>query len=275
MLGAEEDDAGEGAAGGVAEQEVAGVAEPQRQEPAEQPLERALEQEGAADEPVGGADQAHDRDLAGPLQDGEPDGDPDDHHGHPREGEPDHQPHEAGDVPELVQSLDPVTPVAHVVHEAEAPDPLRDALHRRGVAVPLLQPHLDRGGERIGREVPVGVAELHQLGARAAERLRLRDVAHVLHLGKGRDVLGGQGDRLGGGAPEDERDDLDPLLDAAQRLAEIDRHQPEEADGEEREGDGGDGQGREQRRAPEGQQRLAGQQPHDASVSSASSTAVS
>ena len=85
----EEDQVGERPAGPVAEEQVAAVTEHQGQESAEQALERALEQERAADEPVGGPDQPHDRDLAGPLEQGEPDGDTDDHHRHRGEGQPD------------------------------------------------------------------------------------------------------------------------------------------------------------------------------------------
>ena len=133
--GLEEDQAGECAAGPVAEEQVAGVAEHQRQQPAEQPLERALEQERPADEPVGGADQPHDRDLAGPLEQGEPDGDADDHHRHRGEGEPDHQPDDAGDVAQVVELLHPFPPEPDVVDEAEAAEPLGHALHGRGVAI--------------------------------------------------------------------------------------------------------------------------------------------
>ena len=78
-------------------------------------------------------------------------------------------------------------------------------------------------------------------------------------------------DRLGGGAAEHVRDDLHPLLDAAERLAQVDRHQPEEADGEQREGDGGDGQRREQRGPSEGEKGLAGEEPHDGISDSADS----
>ena len=124
-------------------------------------------------------------------------------------------------------------------------------------------------------EVAVGVAELHQLRARPRQRLLLGHVADVLHFGECRDVLGGEGDRLGGCAAEHEGDDLDPLLDAPERLPEVDRHQAEEADGEEREGDRGDGERGEQRRPAEGEERLAGEQSHETSVSSASSTALS
>ena len=78
----------------------------------------------------------------------------------------------------------------------------------------------------------------------------------------------------GARAAEQEGDDLHPLLDAPERLAEVERHQPEESDGEERERDGGDGQQREQRRAPEGEQGLAEEQAHESS-SGFSSAALS
>src|SRR5688572_3098010 len=74
MLGAEEDEPGKRAPAAVAEEQVSGVAEDQREEPTQQALERSFEQEGAANEPVGGAHQPHDGDLAGPLQQREPNG---------------------------------------------------------------------------------------------------------------------------------------------------------------------------------------------------------
>ena len=113
-----------------------------------------------------------------------------------------------------------------------------------GVAEPLLQPHFDRGGQGVGLEVAVGVAELDQLGARPLQRLLLGDEAHILHFGERGDILGGERDGFGRRASQHEGDDLDPLLDSAERLPQVDRHQAEQADGEEREGDGGDGQRR-------------------------------
>ena len=62
---------------------------------------------------------------------------------------------------------------------------------------------------------------------------------------------------LGGRAAQHEGDDLHPLLEPRERLAEVERHQPEQAEGEQREGDGRDGERREQRRPAEGEQRLA------------------
>ena len=75
-------------------------------------------------------------------------------------------------------------------------------------------------------------------------------------------------------AAEDVGDDLDPFLDPPERLAQVDRDQTEEPDGEEREGDGRDREHRQQRRAAERQQGLAGQQLHWASAA-ASSTSLS
>jgi hypothetical protein len=179
------------------------------------------------------------------------------------EGQPDHQADQAGHVPELIQPLDPVAPETHVVHEGEAPEALGHPLHGPGVAVSLLHPDFDRGRQRVHLQVAVGVAEFDQLAARPGERLLLGDVGDRADLGKGGDVLGRERDRLGGGPAEHERDDLHPLLDAAERLAQVDRHQAEEAEGEEREGDGGDGQRRQERGPAEGEQGLAGEEPHD------------
>src|SRR5690349_2232577 len=93
---------------------------------------------------------------------------------------------------------------------------------------------------------------------------------------KGRDVLGGEGNRFSRRPAEHERDDLDPLLQPLQRTPEVDGHQAEQPHGEQRKGDRGDREGGEQRRAPERQQRLAREQSHvAASSSSPSSTALS
>ena len=78
----------------------------------------------------------------------------------------------------------------------------------------------------------------------------------------------------GARAAEQERHHLHPLLDAAERLAEVERHQAEQSDGEERERDRRDGEQREQRRAPEGEQGLAEEQAHESS-SGFSSAALS
>ena len=174
VLGPEEDQVGERPAGAVAEEEVARVAEHEREQAAEQPLEGALQQEGPADEPVGRADQPHDGDLAGPLQHREPDGHADDDDRDDREREADHEAHQAGDVAQLVQPLHPVPPEAHVVHEAEAPQPLGHALH---ASLASRKPSFSRtsidAGSGFTCEVAIRVAELDQLRAGPRERLLL------------------------------------------------------------------------------------------------------
>ena len=109
-------------------------AEEQRGDSAEQPLERAFEEERAANEPVGGADQAHDLDLAGALQHGHPDGDADDHHRDQRERKTDGESDQAGEVAQGVESLHPVPAVPDVLDEIEAPQSLGHLAGVLGVA---------------------------------------------------------------------------------------------------------------------------------------------
>src|SRR5918998_6505704 len=63
VLGAEEDEAGQGPAAVVAEEQVPGVAEYQGEQTTEQPLQRAFQEKRTADEPVRGTHQPHDGDL--------------------------------------------------------------------------------------------------------------------------------------------------------------------------------------------------------------------
>jgi len=262
VAGIEEDQAAQRAADVVLEQRVRGPAEREREQSAHQTLERALQQERPAHEPVAGADHAHDGDLARALQNGEPDGDADDDDGNRRERGADQEADEAGQVAELVEPRDPVAPVAHVLHEFEAAQPLGDALDVPRVTVARLESDLERRGQRIHLEIAVGVAELDQVLPRPGERLILAHVGDIGDFGEGGDVLGGEGDRLRRRAPQHERDDLHPLLHAAERLAQVHRDEPEQPDGEERKGDRGDGERREQRRAAEGEQHLAEEQSH-------------
>src|SRR5688500_6930666 len=96
VLGTEEDEPCQSPAALVPEQQVARVTQYQRQEPTEQPLQGAFEQKRAADEPVGSADQAHDRDLPGSLEDRESDRDPNDDHRHGSERHTDDQSDQTG-----------------------------------------------------------------------------------------------------------------------------------------------------------------------------------
>src|ERR1043165_2859260 len=89
LLGAEEHQPAGHFAGGVAEDLEGEPAHHDREAPAQHAPERALEQEGAADEAVGGTHQAHDRDLPRALEHGDPDGDADDDDGHDGEREAD------------------------------------------------------------------------------------------------------------------------------------------------------------------------------------------
>src|SRR5512133_1153289 len=115
LLGAKEEQTREGSPTLITKEDVAGVAQHHGQEAAQQSLESSLEQERAPDEPVGGTHQTHDRDLAGALQNGEPDSDPDDHDGHRGEGKADHQTNETSDVAQIIQLLYPFPAVPHVV----------------------------------------------------------------------------------------------------------------------------------------------------------------
>ena len=73
-----EDQPRERAAAFVAKEQVSPVAQDQRKQPSQQSLEGPLQEERPPYEPVGGANQPHDRDLPGALEEREPDGDADD-----------------------------------------------------------------------------------------------------------------------------------------------------------------------------------------------------
>src|ERR1043165_4292489 len=73
--------------------------------------------EGPPDEAVGRTDEAHDRDLAAPLQHGHADRRADDDDGHDRERHADHDADRGGESAQAVELLHPVAPEAHVVHE--------------------------------------------------------------------------------------------------------------------------------------------------------------
>src|ERR1051325_4545023 len=254
---AEEHQAAAHLAGGLPEDLQGEAAHEDRQAAAQQALEGAFEEEGTPDEPVGGADQAHDGDLPRALQHGDPDGDADDDDGHDGEREPDHQADRGREVAEPVEPLDPVAPEADVVHEGVRVEPLRDQPGVLGVAEFRLETDLERGGERIGLQVAIRLLELDQLAPGPGEGLVLAHVADLEHLGKRLHVGARRGDRLGGGAAQDEGHHLHPLGKGAERLAEIEGHQPEEADREEGEPDRRDREGGEQGGAPEGAERLA------------------
>ena len=165
----------------------------------------------------------------------------------------------AGDVADVVELLHPVLAVAHVVDERIALNALRHVLHGRGIAMPLLEPHLDRRRQEARVE---HILELGELRARARERLLGRHLIDARDLGKRRDVAHRRADRLGERAVGEEGDDLDVLLDAAQRAIDVEHEQPEQPEGEEAEGDRDDAQGAEQRRASHAEHDFAKGEPH-------------
>src|SRR5581483_2650154 len=85
------------------DEEVGGVRQADRHEPAQRPLDRALEEEGPADEAVGRPDQPHDGDLAAALQHRHTDGGADDDHRHDGEGGAHHEPHRRRDLAQPVE----------------------------------------------------------------------------------------------------------------------------------------------------------------------------
>src|SRR6059036_1307290 len=220
---------------------VGAVGERDRRQPAEHPFERALEEKRASHEAVGRAHQAHDGDLAEPV-----------------------------DV------RHPVAPEPDVVHEAEAAQPLGDLVHVLHVTEAGLELHLDRSREGVAFELLQHVAELHELRAGTVERLIFAHVRGRLHFGKCLDVLLRQRDGFDRRAREQVSDDLHPLGDVAQRLLQVHGDEPEQSDDEQREGDRSDGEGGEERGAPEREQRLADHEVHGlAAWSRGSSTAES
>ena len=77
----------------------------------------------------------------------------------------------AGHVAQPVQPLDPLAPIADVLHEIVALEPVGHRLHVGGVAEAVLELDLERRGQGIHFEVPIGVAELDQAGPGAHQRL--------------------------------------------------------------------------------------------------------
>src|SRR5260221_288310 len=230
-----------------------------REEPAEHALDDPLEEEWAADEVVRRADEAHDRALSCARQDGHPDCGSDDDHGHARERQSEGDASDAGDVAKRVQLLYPVFAVANVVDERDRENACRHAPHCGGVANARLELYVDRRGQRGALE---HVAEFTQLPLRAGERLLLRDEHRALHFGIPRHVSGRHGHGLRLCSFRDECPDLDTLLEPVEHVADVQCHETEEPEGEQRERDGDDAQCAEQRRALEGDERVAQRTGH-------------
>src|SRR5437660_742429 len=92
------------------DERVRAVRQRHRRQPAEHPLERALQQEGAPYEAVGRAHQAHDGDLAAALQHRHADRRADDDDRHGRERGADDEPHGGRDLAEPIELLHPIAP---------------------------------------------------------------------------------------------------------------------------------------------------------------------
>src|SRR2546428_1301694 len=258
------------------DERVRAVRQRHRRQPAEHPLERALQQERAPHEAVGRSDQAHDGDLAAALQHRHADrrADDDDRHGGERRAHD--EPHGGGDLAEPIELLHPVAPEPHVVHEAEATQPLGDVVHVVDVAEAGLELHLDRGGQRIALQLLQHVAKFDEFGAGALQRLVLAHVARRLHFGERLDVLLRQRNGFDRRAREQVGDDLHPLGHVPQRLLQVHGHEPEQAHHEQRERDRRDRQRRQEGGAAEREQRLADDEVHGLTASSrGSSTAES
>ena len=129
-----------------------------------------------------------------------------------------------------------------------------------------LQADLDRAREHGGVE---DVGELGEFLARALERHLRRDVVHLPHFGEGVDVTERRRDRFDRRPLGDEGADLDVLLEAAQRPADVQRDEAEEADGEHAEGDRDDAERAEQRRAADAEHDLAKGESHQVAASGA------
>jgi hypothetical protein len=199
------------------------------------------------------------------LEDGHADGGADDDDGHRRKGEPDGEPDTGGDLAQPVEPLDPVPTEAHVLDDRERADTLRDARHRRGVALPGPQPDLDRGGKRIHVEIAEHGAELGELAPRPPQRLLLAHIERLGDLGEGAHVVADLHCRFDRCAGEEVRDDLDAFLDRRERCSKVDGDEPEQTDDVEREGDRHHRKDREQRGSPKCQQGFAQRQGHPAS----------
>src|SRR5665213_1089134 len=243
----------------VAHERARAPCEAERDQAANDALEEAVDEERPSHEAVRRADQAHDRDLARASEHRHADGraDYDDRHG--GEEQPESDAGRAGDVPDVVELLHPILAVAHVVDERVRLDALRHFLHRRRIAVTLLESDLDRRREEACVE---DILKLRELRACTRKRLLGRHLLHARDLGERRDVAHRCADRLRERAVREKRDDLDVLLHAAQRAVHVEHEQSEESERKQAEGNRDDAQSAEQRRAPHAEHHFAQGEAH-------------
>src|SRR5215207_4399070 len=228
--------------------------EHERQQPAHHALREPLDEERAADVAVGRPDQSHDGDLLRPREHRHPDRRADDDHRHHREHQSEDEARDPGDVPEPIQLLDPLLAVPDVIDERIRLHPFGDALHRGRIALSRPEPEIDRAWQYRTLE---HVAELAELGLGALQRLLLGHELRGEHFREAGDVARCLRDVLGRSAVGDERTDLHPVLETLERLADVQRHEAEQAEREQRERDRRHAERAEERRALEGLECLA------------------
>ena len=147
------------------------------------------------------------------------------------------KPHELKQPLELGQSLDPLSAPLHVLHLGQGgqpPDQLARALGRGSVGVGT---HLDRGGQRISRQL---IGDVGLPAERALERLQCLVLGHVAHpldpadrLDPAQELV----DLAGGRLLAQVDDDADPVSPLADRTPEVERQEPEAPERCERQGD--------------------------------------
>jgi len=236
---------------------VEGDEHPDRHHGADETLQHALQQERRPDDQLRRAHQAHDLELLAPCVQHERGGR---RHGEDR-GEREHGAHpEADDVEQALaarEPLDPVDAAADLVGLGQRGQ--RRDQRAGGVGRGALRGgrHLERRGQRIRRQLlgHAGVLAEHLL--EGAERLGLAHVAHGPHAGHPLDPLH---QRLEVGRRRlalEVHDDAHAVAPVRGGLADVRRHQPEAAEGGERERDQQDGGDRDAPGAPQVAQRLA------------------
>ena len=110
--------------------------------------------------------------------------------------------------------------------------------------MPFLEANLERRREKARVE---DILKFREFRARARERLLGRHLVDARDLGEGGDVAHRRADRFRERAVREEGDDLDVLLDAAQRAIDVEHEQAEQSEGEQTESDRDDAQSAEER----------------------------
>jgi len=154
-----------------------------------------------------------------------------------REHRADHEAHPLEQASELLEPVHPLTAALHFLHfrqRHQAADQGPRALRRRDGRVGR---HLDRGGQRIARELLGHVGLAAQRALEHAQGLGLGDVAHPLDATHRLDALQEIVELGGRRLVLQVHDDAHPIAPLIDGPAQVEREQPEAAERGERERD--------------------------------------